>query len=1247
MGSRRQIRYIAPGNGETSRAPTRQAREKLMTSIARVAATLNAEHDPEKALELICREARALFAAHTVILWEPQGDHLAATSALGGLGPQMRGYRVPVDDPNTFACRCFRDRAPVLENDLVGRGNPVMAQLDPAAAVLCVPLIHREQVLGVLALRDCVNPQRYTQADLEAAVLFSDLAAVAIANARLQEEAERRAQEAAVLSRISRIVASGLEVAETSESFARELRNLIFFHRVAIALLEGPEHSRIFLATGLDAEELTPGAVRPLAGSGVEWVVRQRRPHVIYDLELEQAFPSDRVYAAARMRSVVRVPLIERGEPLGALTLVSATPGAYGVREVELLEQVAGQIAGVFANAQMVEIERGLLSRLSSLHRVTDAALAALDLDSLLDALLERCIEIVGADSGIVLLLDEAGEELSIRGGRWMSDEKPWDFRRKLGEGISGKVARDGVPRLVLEVDEEDPADMVITRRRGIHSILAMPLKARGRTTGVFRLESRRPGHFDRQHLQLMEVVAERIALAIDNARLLQEAREGATHEALIHRIASAIGSSLDLDQVMNTAAKELRSAANASRCVIALAVARDGNPWARWDSSAEGLQLLSDSTAPWRDGGTIRAMMASLEPTVVEDVEREILSESMLALARMSGVRSVLATPLFRGEEPIGGLVLFQHGQPRRWTKREVELVKAVAAQLSVAAENARLYGETDERLRARVRELGSLLRLSKAVSEQLSLDVVIERAVEEGVRALNADRCTITTVDWERRVLEVRAARHGDGENGNGVGLELRLDEFPHSARALAERVSTVLTIGHPTASASETALLRRLGMDTAIVVPLAVGDRAIGTAFFGRKADKPLFSEEEAALARAMAGQVAVAMENARLFQEVQAQKARTDAMLSSMSEGVYATDGEGRIVSVNPWLEAMVGRRAEDMVGRLCREVLRHTDEEGNPQCDAGCPLKVALEEGKVTDPTLMFTHTDWGERLPTTVSVAPIRDGLREISGAVAVLRDVSRDWQMDKLKSNIISVVSHEFRTPLTSIIGFSELLLTRDQSTEERHNCAEYIYNEGLKLEALVNDFLDVSRLDAGRVVLNPEPLEPAAVVERSVSEVQARAGERRLLVEVQGGLPLVEADPERLGQVLENLLSNAIKYSLDGSEIVVRARQGWEDNRGCFHFEAGRAQPWVVFTVEDHGFGIPGEQLFDIFTPFHRVEGELTRRIRGTGLGLSIVKSLVELHGGKVWVESEVGAGSRFHVALPAVSRQLMADC
>lgn len=1045
----------------------------MMVSLARVAAVLNAEHDPDKGLELICKEAIALFRVDSAILWERDGSELVAARVAGDRAPRIQGLRVPIDSDDVLACRCLRERTPILGKHVPERiaGPSPEHRLEPSASVLCVPLIHREEVLGVIGLRNCKSADRFTPEELEVVSLFAGMVGVAMANARLQREMERRAREATVLSEIGRIASSDMEVQEKSEAFARALRDLVPFDRVALALVEDGDKARRVLVAGEATEQYGPGSVSPLAGHGLEWVVKHRRTLVIPDLERTQVVASDRLFARGGLRSSVRVPLMASGEVVGSLSLWARAPNAYGRREIELLELVAGQVAGVFAHARMVETQRLMLSRLHSLHRITDAALSTLDLDSLLDALLERCVEIVGADGGVVLLLNEGEEELFVRGARWMDGEEPRNYRKRLGEGIAGKVALEGKPRLVDEVDLEDSQDVVITRERGIHSVLAVPLRARERTIGVLRLESREPARFDRQHLQLMEVAAERIALAV----------------------------------------------------------------------------------------------------------------------------------------------------------------------------ESARLYGQTDEKLRARVRELGSLVRLGRAVSEQLSLDLVMERAVMEGVRALDADRCSIAIAELERGVLTVRAVYDREAGPGVGVGLDLPMEQHPNSLRVLWHREPTIVRADDPQTPQGERDRLRELGMVTAMLIPLAMGDRAIGLAFFGRKAGRPDFTEDDLALGMAVAGQVAVAMENARLFQEVQEQKSRTEALLTSMSEAVYATDVSRCITWVNPWLESMLGYRAREMVGRPCHEVLRHTDEEGNSVCERACPLQAALESGKAMKPGMLFAQTAWGERLPTVVSIAPIRDESGDAVGAVSVSRDVTREWQMDKLKSNMISVVSHEFRTPLTSVLGFSELLLMRDQPKRERRRCLELIHQEALRMEALVTDLLDVSKLEAGKVVLDLQPLDPRMVVERAVAATVARTGQRRLVSEIESRLPQIVADPSRLEQILDNLLSNAIKYSPEGTPVVIRARGASTDGSGQLHVGRRGKDRWVVLTVEDRGFGIPPDQLSSIFTPFHRVEGELTRRIRGTGLGLSIVKSLVELHGGRLWVESEIGVGSRFHVALKAVSRQL----
>jgi len=1226
-----------PARPSSNGASIDQRRDMALLSLARVATILNAEHDPDKSLETICREALALFNVDSAIIWEREGDCLVVKKSAGELETILRDLRVALDDPVSYSGDCFRRQVPTLRKrtPIVENWGDRGVHRPSAAAVLCVPMLHREEVLGVLTLRETADPDHFSPSDIEVACLFANMAAVAVANARLVAETARRAGEAAAMSRLVRIVSAGRDLSETYKAFADELAGLLPCERMTITILEGKAGYRVLLSAGTGDDEFEPGKLISLQGSALEWMLEHGCGIVVSDLDRGPRFGGDNAFFADGMRSAIRAPLVDRGELLGMITLGSSTPSAYGPREAEVLEQVAGQVGGVVASVRMMKAQDELLKRLNALQQVTDAALSTLDLDHLLNILLDRCIGILDADSGTVQMLSEDGTELIIRGALWMAGETPRDYRIKVGQGRIASVMLTGESLLVDDVDREDAADFLFSRERGIRSVMALPLKVRERIIGVFRLESRRPGHFSAGQVALMEVAAERMSLAIDNAGLLEEARSRASHEALIHRIDSAIGSSLDLNQVMDTAVVEIRKATEASRCLVGLGRPEASFAEARWVARVDGLPSLL-GPLPWADNPYVQATMRGRDALPVEDVEADPSQDSMRPLRSELGVRSMLSMPLLQDGAPIGVVVLHQCDRIRRWTKWDSDLLGAVAAQLGVAVRNARLYGTTDEQLRERVRELGSLLRLSGAVSGELSLDAVMDRAAEEGAFALVAERCAIIEVDRDTGLMTTRSAYNREDKADAGVGRELKIEGYPHYAQALLLKQPVRVSTQEILRVSGQGRLLQRLGITHCLLVPLIVSDRATGLIFLGRKEGMPDFFDGDVALAKAVASQVAVAMENARLFQEIKSQKAQTETLLTSMSEGVYATDLQGRITAVNPWLERMVGLRADEMLGKQCSEVLHHSDEDGTSKCASGCPLHVALQDGSSTEPRILFTQTAWGERIPTVVSAAPLRDETGRITGAVSVSRDISREWQVDKLKSNIVSVVSHEFRTPLTSIIGFSDLMLLRQDMPEgKRHDCLQAILTEGLKLEALVSDFLDASRLGSGKVALHPQLLEVRAVVAAAIDAVRGRVGHRNLSAEVREGLPPMEADPARLAQILENLLSNAVKYSEDGTAIRVRVELSSDPGvRGTSRGVKG-PEEWVVITVEDQGYGIPADEMGAVFQPFHRVAGDLTRKIRGTGLGLSIVKSLVELHGGRVWAESSFGTGSSFHVA------------
>jgi signal transduction histidine kinase len=255
-----------------------------------------------------------------------------------------------------------------------------------------------------------------------------------------------------------------------------------------------------------------------------------------------------------------------------------------------------------------------------------------------------------------------------------------------------------------------------------------------------------------------------------------------------------------------------------------------------------------------------------------------------------------------------------------------------------------------------------------------------------------------------------------------------------------------------------------------------------------------------------------------------------------------------------------------------------------------------------------------------------VSAAPLRGDDGTIAGGVVAFQDITSLYEVDRLKSEFVSVVSHELRTPLTSIKGALQLLLDEASAADPGH---VMLMNVALsntdRLVRIINDILDVSKIEAGKLELNARPHQVADVVTLSLQNVEqiARGSLITLTSSIEPGVPAVLVDLDRTIQVVVNLLSNALKFAPPRSDVTLSARR---DGDG-----------FVAFDVTDHGKGIPPEKIGLIFQKFQQLDGASTRKARGTGLGLAIVKALVEMQGGRVFVDSAVGRGSTFTVTVP----------
>jgi signal transduction histidine kinase len=485
--------------------------------------------------------------------------------------------------------------------------------------------------------------------------------------------------------------------------------------------------------------------------------------------------------------------------------------------------------------------------------------------------------------------------------------------------------------------------------------------------------------------------------------------------------------------------------------------------------------------------------------------------------------------------------------------------------------------------------------------------------------------------------------AIEHTAASNGsihvaeaNGHGLHLHTFELPqpatNTAMALVPSAQT-----HDLAKialANGRAMIRQVNGLTHFAAPIVYEGRLLGAiALEGSQLQSQalLFVQRLAELA-------GPAVLRAQFYQQLADAGSHLQQVFDELPTGLALTDASGTLLRANPAWWRLWG------LDPALLETIKLIPWDMLPHLLPRLPDPLAFSDlftRPITTPNEAFVvmQGPWQE---LRLLLMPVRDTLGLQSGFLLAVNDVTREREVDRLKSEFVSVVSHELRTPLTSILGYTELLLAREFAPVERREFIQTVHKEADHLANLVEDLLNVSRLDAGKIKLERWVMALPKLVRELVAQMNAELDveRHRLLLDVPESLPPIYADRDRVRQILSNLLSNAIKYSPEGGEVVLHA--------SVLHRPPASApqlppEPALLISVRDQGIGIPPHELSRIFERFYRVDNSNTRRIGGTGLGLAITRALVELHGGRIWVESTPGEGSTFYVTLPLATEML----
>ncbi len=750
------------------------------------------------------------------------------------------------------------------------------------------------------------------------------------------------------------------------------------------------------------------------------------------------------------------------------------------------------------------------------------------------------------------------------------------------------------------------------------------------------------------------ETLLERLADAELMASRLAQANEEADRALMqlkaMYDVSRVLGASLDVKKTLELVVEMLAEVTEVDHCAIWLA--RDGYLVAEAahglaDGELEMLRVpLSGSPSRIRDA-FCTAEVASLNVAA----DNSPLDENIV---RMLGITSMLVMPLTLKEETIGVVTLDSHDRESPLAPAQVDLMESIVIQAAVAVKNAYLYEEVQElnlelenRIAARTRELAAekeraeaLYELTRELSTSLDLDRVFRKALDMVSSAVGASHGSIMLLDPETNVLRFRAILGRekplprDGELTPfkaGVGLAGWVVE--HRKPVL---VDDVTKDERWIVSAERGTRIRSL-----IAAPLMVGGDVHGVLTISDS--RPgYFTEAHQRLVTAAASQVANAVNNAELYRYVsdqakrlgkmlrqqQQESSKNQAILESIADAVIVSDAKGRIALINAAAEHILGTSAAAVVGQDVRNVFAVFAPQGRSDVLAAIESLAtgpapAAEAGSPTVQTILEI-----DNRVVSAHLAPVMAN-DEFLGTVTVFRDITKEVEADRAKSEFVSTVSHELRTPMTSIKGYTDLLYAGavGQINEEQRRFLNIIKSNADRLTALINDLLDISRMETGRVKLDLKPLPVADVVREVTDSLRGQAEEKglTLVLDIPPDLPDVRADRNRIIQVLTNLISNAYHYTPEGGRVTVSLCEVEGDT--------------LRVDVADTGIGISAEDQVRIFDRFYRAAHPLVEETGGTGLGLSIVKMFIEMHGGRIWVDSQLGQGSTFTFILPTL--------
>lgn len=1211
---------------------------------------------------------RALPAAHAgaVLIWDEHANHLFPR-AVSGYADNETMKRIEYRSGESLPGQVFESKRPQRVDEVQFTRDYIFSTEGlllyrqatggrlPVSSLL-VPIQSGDLSVGVLVLDNFNTPSAFTLEDETLLLSLSQQVGLSLQNVRLVQTTQERAAQLEALTEASAALAANLQSGELVGSLLDQLEPIVAYDTATLWLRE-KDRLTVAAARGFPDTERRLGLTIAMEDSALfKEMIRTGQGIVVGDVRQDPRFP----HLEAPRLSWLGIPLISKNEVTGVLALEKWQSYFYNREHMQVGTTFASQTAVALENARLFEDSLSRATeldersqRLALLNRFSSALSGLLDEGKILQLTAQELMDALNAPHVSVVVFERNDPIWKYALPRTNSK-----LPQRLPDAPIFHRLRESLGVFATDAVNAEPDLTSLSKFLGdnTRSLLILPLVSSANLRALIFIHQSESVRFSLNEIELARTLTNQASIALENARLYQSTLSTAERFSILNQASYEVGANLDPEQVYVAVHKAAQRLMPVESFVISLLDEEN--------DEIEGVYLVDeDKRAPItripRDQGLSGRVINTGEPLLLHGAD-VVDNMDTVVYGKPDTPLSILAVPMTLSGRSVG-MLSAQSYQPNVYSEDDLQILSTLANQAAVAIQNGRLFNETErlaQELERRVIErtaqlqreqqnTETLLRILTEVSSSLDLDRALNRTLALLNDAIGAEQGTIMLLNAEDNLLHYRAGYGYLTEKVTGEGRSFRLKIGEGLAGwVVAQREPALIDdlTGDPrwvrnSASSRE--------HRSAIAMPLLVAEDVIGVLMvFHRRPN--FFSPELLNLVKAIAGQVAVAINNAHLYELIRDQAerlgsmlrreqedaSRSQAILEAVADGVLVTGANNRISFINRSAENILsldsGRvlgQSLDVFGGLfgksagtwMQTIRDWSESPGAYQQGDTYAEQIDLENGRII-----------------LVHLAPVILQ-NDFLGTVSIFRDITHEVEVDRLKSEFVATVSHELRTPMTSIRGYVDVLLmgAAGALNENQTHFLNIVKNNTERLNILVNDLLDVSRIESGRVTLSPQALDLREVAEDVIGDVLRRSQEENkpmaLSLEAPKKLPRIYGDAERVRQILGNLVDNAYHYTPENGTIIVD-----------IHPLNGGHE--VQVDVKDNGVGISLEDQERVFERFYRGEHPLVLATPGTGLGLSIVKQIVDMHKGRIWMKSTgvPGEGSTFSFTLPVYENQ-----